>query len=242
VEFQIAAVAPDFEVVVEREPWRPTPRQEAGIERVCKERAGAGSAALLEASVLAHARSDRHRLVGRIVRQKDVLAGRLAPELFDGAPPRPVAVAARVATRGRIVLGRRSARAGEHTGRWELAPACGIDASFLDFHSGRIDFAGQLLAELVEQTPLPRPARAAVRPFALAWSASDPTWTLCTSIELDLGEDAAREIESAASARYDAFRIARPVDVIEAGLWDGDELVPLTWALVRLPRAEPLAA
>jgi hypothetical protein len=242
VEFQIAAVAPDFEVVVESEPWRPAPQREVAIERVCRARLGALPAAWLDEGVLTHVRSDRHRLVARIARRRDVLAGRFALELFDGAPPRPVNVAARVAIRGRIVLGRRAATNDEQPGRWELAPACALDASFLDRKSGRVDFAGQLLAELVEQTPLPRPPRAAVRPFALAWSASDPTWSVCTSLELDAGEDAVREIESAATARYDAFRVARPVDVIEAGLWDGDELPPLTSALVRLPRAEPQAA
>jgi hypothetical protein len=242
MEFQIAAVAPDFEVIVESEPWRVAPQRDAAIERICRARVGALPAAWLDEGVLAHVRSDRRRLVARIARRRDVLAGRFAPELFDGAPPRSVAVAARVAIRGRIVLGRRSAAHDEQPGRWELAPACALDGSFLDRKSGRVDFAGQLLAELVEQTPLPRPPRAAVRPFALAWSAIDPTWTVCTAIELDAGEDAVREIESARTARYDAFRVARPVDVIEAGLWDGDELVPLTSALVRLPRSEPQAA
>lgn len=241
MEFQIAAVAPEFEVVAEHEPWRLTDGQAAAVERVCRERAPRASRAWLEEAVLAYVRSDRHRLVGRMARRMDVLAGQLAPQIFGGAPPRPVEVAARVSVRGRLLLGRRSA-AGEECGRWELAPTCALDGSFVDRKSGRVDFAAQLLNELVEQTPLPRPARNAVRPFALAWNESEPTWSVCTSLELELGDDTSRAIESAASPRYDAFRIARPVDVIEAGMWDGDELVPLTWALVGLPRVETRAA
>jgi hypothetical protein len=240
---RIVAVAQDFEVVVEREPARRSDAREREVGRLwAEEVAAAGGAPLADPTVLAYVHADRRRLAGRFVRRRDVLAGRRAPELFDGCPPVPVEACALVTTRGRVVLGRRAEQVASWPGRWELVPASALDGGFQDARSGRIDVAAHLLADLVEQTPLPRPARDAVRPFALMHDERERTWSLCVAMSLDLSTEAVEEIESAATPLYDAFRVVRPVDVLEAGLWDGDELSPRSWALVRLPRAELRAA
>jgi hypothetical protein len=243
MDARIVAVAQDFEVVVEREPNRWSAARDREVERIwAEEIAAAGGAPQGDPIVLAYVHADRRRLVGRFVRRRDVLAGRLAPELFDGRPPVPVEACALVTSRGRVVLGRRAEHLDSGPGRWELVPASVLDAGFHDAHLGRIDVAAHLLADLVEQTPLPRPHRDAVRPFALVQEAREASWSLCAAIDLDLSADAVEQIESATTPLYDAFRVVRPVDVLEAGLWGGDQLSPRSWALVRLPRAELRAA
>jgi hypothetical protein len=239
----IVAVAPDFEVVVEREPARWSATQAGEIDRLWTEELSAsGGPPLADPTMLTAVHVDRRRLVGRFVRRRDVLAGRRMPQLFDGRPPVPVEACALVSTRGRVVLGRRAEHLASGPGRWELVPASTLDAGFHDPRSGRIDVAAHLLADLVEQTPLPRPRRDAVRPFALVGDAGDACWGLCVAIDLDLSADAVEEMESATTPLYDAFRVVRPVDVLEAGLWDGDELSTRSWALVRLPRSDLRAA
>jgi len=242
MDVRIVAVAPEFEVRVERAPLRASDLHAREIDRLWEAESVLRQGKLRDTTLLAHVHADRRHLVGRFVRHRDVVAGRRAPELFDGRPPVPVCISAMVTTRGRVVLGRRAEHLDEWPGRWELLPACGLDPSFHDPASGRLDFVSQLLAGLVEQSPLPHPRRDAVLPFALVHMESEPAWSLCAAIDLDLGEDAVQRVEESATATHDAFRVVRPVDVVEAGLWDGDELVPLSWALVRLPRAERKAA
>ena len=242
MELRLAAVAPDFEIVVEGQAWRPPPAEGREIDRLWDQEMARSGGRLLDASLLAYVHADRRRLVGRFVRRRDLFAAQRAPQLFGAHRPAPVGLSSMVTTRGRVVLGRRAAQLEQWPGCWELVPACGIDPAFQDPQHGRIDFAGRLLAELVEHTPLRPPARSAVRPLALACQESGPSWSLCATIELDLGDDAVAQLERSTSATYDAFRVVRPVDVIEAGLWDGDVMVPLSWALVRLPRVETQAA
>lgn len=242
MEVRILAVAPGFEVRVDRAPRSWSAGQEREIDRLWAREQARHDGALADTTVLAHVAADRRALVGRFVRARDVLAARLAPELFAGAPPAPVEVCALVTLRGRVVLGRRAEHLARWPGCWELVPAGALGPRFHDPHAATLDYAAQVLTELAEHTPLPPPARGDVRPFALAFDGRARVWSLCTAIDLDLDEDAVRRIERTATPTYDAFRVVRPVDVLEAGLWDGDELVPLSSALVRLPRSEARAA
>ena len=242
MDVRIAAVAPEFEVAAERQPWRASPAQQRSIDRLWSAQLERAGGRLRDGLVLTHVASDRRKLLARPMRWSDVHAGRVDPGLFEGRPPEPLSVQGVVTTHGHVVLGLRRADAANWPGRWELTPACALDGAFLDPRSGRVDAVAQLLAELVDATPLPRPSRAAVQPLALCFEEVQRAWSLALSVDLELGPEAVEEIEAASSATYDTFRVARPVDVIEAGLWGGEELVPLSWALTRLPSPRARAA
>lgn len=232
-DVRFVAIASGFEVVLAREPLELRPEQREAVERVWSaegERLGAPPA---DPQVLLHVRSDRRRLVGRLAPWSVCLAARRAPEVFAGWAPLPVGVSGLVTLAGRVLLGRRAARASAWPGRWELVPSGPLDGRAAAH--GRVDFVAQLLRELGEQTPLPPPPRAAAHAFALAFDEARGTCDVCVSLRLEPDAAALERLERSSSPRYEEFRVVRPVDVIEADLWSGEEQVPLSAALVRLP-------
>ena len=132
MDVRIAAVAPEFEVRVERATLRTSDPHAREVDRLWEAETALHQGRLRDTTLLAHVHADRRHLVGRFVRHRDVIAGRRAPELFDGRPPVPVCISAMVTTRGRVVLGRRAEHLDQWPGRWELLPACDLDPSFHD--------------------------------------------------------------------------------------------------------------
>lgn len=175
------------------------------------------------ASALCLVEADRRRLVARVAR---------------AGTPGAIEVTSVVSSQGRLLLGRRRGLPHGHPGAWELVASEPLDASFLDPHTQRVDFRGALLARLVECAPLARPPRARLVPFALAHDVLAQRWSLCLALELSPGAQSCADIERASTPDYETFRFVRPVDVIESGADGADELVPLSAALVRLPRID----
>jgi hypothetical protein len=183
-----------------------------------------------DAPLLCLVEADRRRLVGRILRRSEISGAVGAPE--------PVGVCSLIASRGRLLIGRRRGEPLGRTGAWELVASDALDDAFLEADTGRVDYRGALLARLVECAPLARPARARLVPFALAHDLAARRWQLCLALELAPLAQACAEIERSQSEAYDAFRFVRPVDAIESGPDGADELAPLSAALVRLPRVD----
>lgn len=236
------AIDPAYEVLAVEAQTAPDAAREAAIERLWREEQRRSEGRSDDGSVLAFVEADRRRLVGRLVRRRDVLAGRRAPELFGGRPPEPVQVGALISSQGRVLLGHCRGAGYACSGGWDLVASEPLDLAFRNPAGQGLDFQAALLARLVECAPLPRPARSALQPFALAHDREAGIWQVCVGLELDPRAQSPSEIEATQSRDFDAFRFVRPVDVIESGPDGSDELTPLAAALVRMPRAVPHVA
>lgn len=210
---RFAAIDPAFEVhAVELQ----HPAQRAAADEGC------------DGPVLCLVDADRRRMVGQVLRASEARA----------TQRETVGVSSLIASHGRLLIGRRRGEPLGHAGAWELVASEALDDAFLDPHTGVVDYRGALLARLVECAPLARPARGRLVPFALAHDVEARHWQLCLALELTPGAQSCADIERAATPAYDAFRFVRPVDVIESGPDGAEELLPLSAALVRLPRAD----
>lgn len=235
---RLVAIDPGFEVQAVEQQRAPDAAREAAAAAAWRS-ASERERALGDGPILCLVEADRRRLVGRLLRRSEVLAGRRDPRLFGGCAPEPVSVGGLISSHGRLLVGRRRDAAPGGAGGWELVAAEDLDDAFLERATRRVDYRGALLARLVECAPLARPPRERLAPFALAHDVEAGRWRLCLALELASGAQAFEDLERSETCAYDAFRFVRPVDVIESG---AEELDPLSAALVRLPRADVSAA
>jgi hypothetical protein len=236
------AIDPAFEVHAAQVHSAADASREAAVEALWNEERRRPGGLRSDGSVLVFVEADRRRLVGRLARWRDVVAGRRAPELYGGSAPQPVQVGGLVACHGRVLLGQRRGVDPLGPESWELVPSRTLADDFLAPDGRRVDSTAALLAQLRESTPLPPALRAAPHPFALAHDARAGVWQVCLALDVEPGARTLEQIERAQSPDYAAFRFVRPVDVIESGMSGADELAPLSAALVRLPRVMPRVA
>lgn len=234
-EVRFVAIDPSFEVVVRDEPLPTSAARAREVERLWDTELESTSLRAGDSPVLTYVRSDRRRLTARWVSYREFAAGRREPRLYDWAPPVPVGISGRVTSGGRVVLGRRAAGQGVWSGHWEMAPCNDLDRAWSVAGSGRIDVGLGLRAALAATTPLAALPASPAQPFALGYDELEPAWRVCVAQELAYDAAAFERLESSTSERYDAFRLARPAEIVEAGLLGGSDLVPMTAALARLP-------
>ncbi|HVS19338.1 MAG TPA: hypothetical protein VMT18_12105 [Planctomycetota bacterium] len=234
---RLVAIDPDFDVQAVEERRASDAAREAAIAAHWLAAGAASASPLRDGPVLCLVEADRRRLVARLLRRREVLAGRRDPTLTGGRAPEPVAVASLVSSHGRLLLGHRRDAPPAGAGSWELVASEDLDDAFLERGTRRVDYRGALLVRLVECAPLARPPRERLVPFALAHDAEAGRWQLCLALELAPGAQSCADIERAVTPAYDAFRFVRPVDVIESAPDGAEELAPLSAALMRVPRA-----
>lgn len=150
-----------------------------------------------EIYVLGSARPDRIEVLRSGFRRH---LGLLAdPSLAPGEPEYPVGVNG-LTTRGdAILLGRRSRRVTQYPGMFELAPSGTLAGT--PGPGGVLDARGCLLAELEEETGLPRELVRDAGARELGFDAGASTWEIVYALELDPGAP-----DPATSAEYDEVR------------------------------------
>ncbi len=237
---RLVAIDPGFEIRFAPDPLPLTAAQRREIDLYWEEEPSAADAPDDE-PVLCVSSLDRRGLVARWVPRREQLAGQRLPALFHWQPPLPIGIVGCISCEGRVLLGRRSPPLESGTGRWELLPWIRPEPAKAKSRAKPFDFVAPLLARLSDSARIPRRAVERATPFALAYEPYEPAWHLCVALDVRLSVERIRRLESAGTEEHDLLTLARPVDVIEAGLWSGSELDPLSAALVRLP-ARSLAA
>lgn len=106
------------------------------------------------------------RITGWFAPYSWYVAQRRDPALLSALNVRPMGVTGIMLCADGLVLGRRGSMVESDAGLWECAPSGGIDGLFRDT-AGGIDLAGQILAELEEETGL-SPALLAAPPLPVA--------------------------------------------------------------------------
>lgn len=84
---------------------------------------------------------------------------------------------------GRVLLAERSKQLTQYPGFFELAPSGGLgEAPIID---GQIDFMGQIIKELQEETGIPREAVVSQKPLCLIWDQQAQVIDICIGLEVN---------------------------------------------------------
>ncbi len=239
---RLIGLDPEFEVVVVPDPFPLSEAQRLEVDLLWEEEQARTGGALADGCLMCVESTDQNQLVARWVSRREHVAGQKQPALYRWRPPVPIGVVGCISCEGRLVLGRRPASADAGGGLWELVPWIRPAAPRADGGGTRFDFVTPLLARLSSDAAIPRKAIERATPFALAYEPYEPAWHVCVALDVRLDATGIRRLESACTPEHEAFALVRPVDVIEAGLWSGSQLEPLTAALVRLPAPDLRAA
>jgi 8-oxo-dGTP pyrophosphatase MutT (NUDIX family) len=150
-----------------------------------------------DGTLLSYAGRNGDVLRGRFVAYRDYVAQRRDPALAPQLEVVPLAVCGLLVCDGDVAWARRSDETTQYPGRWETVPAGGIDAAQLR-EGGIVDYEGQLLRELTEETGI-EPARVVhTRPLAVLHDRCDEVIDIATLIEVSAE---CRPIASAAVER-----------------------------------------
>lgn len=168
---------------------------------------------LFNGKILSAVEISPHRIVGRVVEYRHLIAQRARPELFDVLRVRPVAVSGVFECADGIVFGRRPGTVTQDAGLWELVPSGGIDTSEVP-EGAEVDYRAQILTELHEEIGIGSDSVASIRPFCLVDDLDSHVLDIGIVMESPLSASEVLKIHrEAATKDYDELRIVHRAEV-----------------------------
>ncbi|MCB1155432.1 MAG: hypothetical protein H6684_15335 [Deltaproteobacteria bacterium] len=175
------------------------------IEQLWKEEIARRNGHLFNNPLLVFEEMEGTHVYARYIEYKQYIGILRDRNLRKRFPIYPLGVSGLLVGEDFILFGRRAEHVTLYPGWWELAPAGVIDKTHLG-GDGRVNFIGQLLEELHEETGLAANSIAQTRPLALILDKKENTYDLCVELQCNLtAEDMAPPGEPLTSHEYTAM-------------------------------------
>lgn len=230
-DYQTLKISDKFTIHVDTTPRKIelSDLEEREIERVWEREKKIKGDHLFNGQLLNYSTHDETQLTGYFIEYKHYLAQLHNPSLYETLRVEGIGISGVTRAGDFVLFGKRAAHVTTHPLFYELAPAGGIDPSFV--RGEGVPLSIPFIQEMYEEVGVQEESVLSIKPFALVYDREMHLYEVCANIELDVH---ILEKSFIPSLEYDALCWVPQSDLGHFISMHKQEIVPLSLFLLEL--------